>query len=186
MFFFTGSTVSSEKLIHTAFVGLGSNLGESKELLARAWNTLAEFSEISIVRLSSPYMTKPVDMESPHWFVNAAGELRTSLAQEALLTLLLRVEKQFGRTRDQHIPSHQDRTLDLDLLLYDTLVMTTDELTLPHPEMHKRLFVLVPMAEISPNLLHPVYRKTIAELRDELIAGTKNDEVQRQQWTDRG
>jgi len=177
------STVSRTALSHTAFIGLGSNLGDSKKLLLRAWQTLAAHPCVLADRLSSPYATRPFAMESTHWFVNAAGGLKTSLSPHELLSLLLKIEKKFGRKRDQTSTTHQDRTLDLDLLLYDERIMTTEDLILPHPEMHKRLFVLGPLAEIAPAAVHPTTGKTVAELREVLADGVKNDEIKRLKWS---
>jgi len=121
-------------------------------------------------------------METPHWFMNAVGLLRTRLAPEALLAVLLQVEKQFGRTRSTNQSEHQDRTLDLDLLLFDDLVMHSPELNLPHTAMHERLFVLEPLAEIAHELLHPLLDKTIVELLTELRLKSDTEDVERMQW----
>lgn len=149
---------------HSACIGLGSNLGRSRKLLQDAWQALSGHPDIFTLALSSPYRTKPVGMESPHWFINAAGLLKTTLGPEALLDILLQEEQRFGRIRSADRSGYQDRTLDLDLLFFDDLVMRSAKLTLPHPAMHQRLFVLLPLAEIGPQLHHPLQNKSIAEL----------------------
>ncbi len=161
-------------LLHSAWLGLGSNLGQSRLLLREAWSVLNEQPDIEVQQLSAPYRTRPVAMESPHWFVNAVGLLKTGLSPEQLLRVLLAVEEQFGRIRITGCSEYQDRTLDLDLLLYDDLTLESSTLTLPHPLMHKRLFVLVPLAEISRSLLHPLKNKTIAELLADLQSSNED------------
>ena len=106
--------------LHTACIGLGSNLGDSRKLLQDAWQELEGEPDITTKVLSSPYRTMPIGMDSPNWFVNAVGLLETTLAAELLLDALLRVEQQFGRIRSDS-GEYQDRTLDLDLLLFDDL-----------------------------------------------------------------
>jgi 2-amino-4-hydroxy-6-hydroxymethyldihydropteridine diphosphokinase len=168
--------------IHTACVGLGSNLGQSRTLLHDAWFSLGEHPDITLQVFSSPYRTRPVAMESPHWFINAVGLLQTALQPEVLLDLLLLVEKQFGRSRSPDQEGYQDRTLDLDLLLFDDRIIKTARLTLPHPAMHERLFVLVPLAEIAPKSAHPLLHKTIAELLAEQEAEDGREGIERVCW----
>ncbi|MGX9728291.1 MAG: 2-amino-4-hydroxy-6-hydroxymethyldihydropteridine diphosphokinase [Candidatus Electronema sp. VV] len=168
-----------------ACIGLGSNLGQSRQVLLESWRTLGGQPGISLLTLSSPCRTKPVGMDSPHWFINAAGLLRTSLTPEALLDVLLAVERQFGRVRRLDMPGYRDRTLDLDLLLFDAQVMRTERLILPHPALHKRLFALVPLAEIAPQLRHPLLQKSIAELLAELLPQTAAGELEQISWQDK-
>ncbi|WP_420209222.1 2-amino-4-hydroxy-6-hydroxymethyldihydropteridine diphosphokinase [Candidatus Electronema sp. JC] len=171
--------------MNLACIGLGSNLGQSRQLLLEAWQVLGAQPGIIPQVLSAPCRTKPVGMDSPHWFINAAGLLRTSLAPEALLEVLLAVEKQFGRVRRLDVPGHQDRTLDLDLLLFDEQVMRTERLILPHPALHERLFVLAPLAEIAPQLRHPLLQKSIAELLAGLLPQTAAGELEQISWQEK-
>jgi len=150
-------------------IGLGSNLGDSLRILQNAWQRLGELDGISMQALSAPYRTEPVGMESEHWFINAAGLLTTTLSPEALLDQLHRIEQEFGRRRNPHNSGYQDRTIDLDLLLYGELKVESPRLQVPHPEMHKRLFVLVPLADLAPNRLHPRLQCSLDELRLQLL-----------------
>lgn len=133
---------------HTACIGLGSNLGPSMNILRAAWSALQETPGVQARRLSSPYRSRPVGMDSPHWFINAVGLIRTFLAPMPLLHRLQALEAQFGRERDPLVSGYQDRTLDLDLLLYDGLHLDSSQLILPHPRMGERCFVLEPLLEI--------------------------------------
>jgi 2-amino-4-hydroxy-6-hydroxymethyldihydropteridine diphosphokinase len=145
----------------TAYVGLGSNLGDrAGNLLLGVRGMLA--AGLSVVRLSSVYETEPVGaLAQPH-FLNMVAELRGALPQpEQLLARLLRIEYAAGRTRAR---ARGPRTLDLDLLLYGDRQQQTDLLTLPHPRLHLRRFVLAPLAELSPDGTHPALHKTFAQL----------------------
>ena len=168
---------------HTVCIGLGSNLGDSRSLLQNAWQVLADETNIVTKALSSPYRTMPVGMDSPNWFVNAVGLVETSLVPEALLDVLLRVEQQFGRTRSDN-GEYQDRTLDLDLLLFDDLIIQTPRLTLPHPAMCERGFVLIPLAEIAPQLSHPGLNRTVLQLLEELEKTGGGQGIERIAWMD--
>ena len=121
-------------------------------------------------------------MNSDNWFINAAGVLETSLQPEALLDTLLTVEQQYGRLRKSDNVGYMDRTLDLDLLLYDDCVLGSEKLLLPHPEIHRRLFVLAPLAEIIPQQEHPVLQKSIAELFSALTKDRKQGKIEKTSW----
>ncbi len=166
----------------SAFIGLGSNLGDSRSLLQEAWQALGQHPDINLQALSSPYRTQPVSMESEHWFINAVGQLDTTLSPETLLNLLMETEQQFGRVRYPEREGYQDRTLDLDLLLYADRMMETRRLTLPHPKMHERLFVLIPLAELDGQKVHPCFRKTVAELLAEQEAADGREGIEQVSW----
>ena len=149
----------------TAYIALGSNLGNREQHLHSAIDALEHLGEIGAI--SSFYATEPVGNVPQPDFLNAVVELKTQLAPEKLLQSLLQIEQQQGRDRTAS-PPQGPRTLDLDLLSYGTLVLATSTLTLPHPALAQRRFVLEPLAEIAPQWQHPVRGKTAAELLAEL------------------
>lgn len=146
-------------------IALGSNLpspaGSPRQTLDAAVLRLAELGQV--IAVSSYYETAPVGFADQPAFLNAAALLETSLQPRALLDRLLAVERDFGRDRSHGIPNGP-RTLDLDILLCDDLVLDTPDLQIPHPRMHQRKFVLTPLAQIAPHLVHPVLRKTVGQL----------------------
>lgn len=168
-----------------AYIGLGSNLGDPLQAVRQAWQALGRQPGIRLDRLSSPYRTRPVGMTSGNWFVNAAGSLLTVLHPEELLATLLRVEIQFGRRRDPAGKGYRDRELDLDLLLYGDCVRADRRLIVPHPEMHRRLFVLRPMAEIAPDVLHPVLLRSMQDLLRSAADGSDELAVRRISWPEK-
>ena len=157
--------VSQPMTVATAAIGLGSNLGQSRQTLAGAIAALNIHPQIEVTARSPWYRTTPVGGPPQPDFLNGCALLQTTLTPTALLRVLLQVEKQFGRERRER---WGPRTLDLDLLLYEDLVLATPELTLPHPRMGDRPFVLVPLAEIAPNWQHPVCGRSIRALRNGL------------------
>lgn len=148
-----------------ACIGFGSNLGNSLQLVQESWKHLGQYDGIWLQILSAPYRTEPMEMESDHWFINAVGIVKTLLSPDDLLDQLLQIEHYFGRRRDRNVSWYQDRTLDLDLLLYDDLILETSRLIIPHPKMHTRPFVLVPLADLLPNFVHPQLQCTMEALR---------------------
>ncbi len=162
---------------HVAYIGLGSNIGDGVSTLKKAWDLLSSAENITPVRLASPYFSAPVGMTSSNWFTNSAGCLVTKLAPSALLDQLLAIEKHFGRTRDPEVLEYQDRTLDLDLLYYDTVCLNQKRLTLPHPLLGTRLFVLEPLAEIAGDFQDPEDQMSIMEKRDRLVQQMAAGEV---------
>lgn len=137
-----------------AYVGLGSNQGDSLATLHSALNQLAEHPEIQVARVSSFYRTKPVGPQDQPDYVNAVAGLETRLSAQALLAILLEIERLHGRVRDPNL-RWGPRTLDLDLLLYGDAVIQDANLIVPHPELVNRAFVVYPLFEIEPSLILP-------------------------------
>jgi len=170
----------------SAYIGLGSNLGDSLTTVLRGWAALGAVPGITLGRLSHPYRTEPVDMISDNWFVNAAGELKTSLAPLELLATLHRVEEQFGRVREREETAYRDRTLDFDLLLYGGSVIRDPAIQVPHPHLPDRLFVLLPLCEIAGELTHPVLGRKLLDLLADLRSREKGSVVEMMQWPAQG
>jgi len=138
--------------MNTAYVALGANLGDPAATVLAAFGALANLPESRVVHGSSLYRTAPVGIAEQPYFINAVAELETTLAPEALLGTLFEIEERFGRVRAE---KNGPRTLDLDLLLYNDQFIDLPRLTLPHPRLHLRAFVLQPLAEIAPQLAIP-------------------------------
>lgn len=149
------------------YLSLGSNIGDRLGYLQQATSLLKATPGISVVATSSFYETEPWQMDSENWFVNAVVQVSTTLTPEKLLSECQRIETQLGRKRDGS-SDYIDRTLDIDILFYDDLIMHNEFLTIPHKHFHKRAFLLVPMLEIAQDFIHPLFKKTVAELYDEL------------------
>lgn len=141
-----------------AFIGLGSNLGEREVTVRAALEQLAQLPDTSLLRVSSLYDSEPVGPEEQPDFVNAVAQVDTGLSARQLLWNLLLIEKRLGRVRAQ---KWGPRTIDLDLLLFGDQVIDDDDLRVPHPEITRRAFVLAPLAELEPGLLHPLTGQSI-------------------------
>ena len=148
-----------------AYIALGSNLGDKEKNLRRALLLLTQ-QGVEVVRVSSFLSTEPYGVTDQPQFLNAVACVRTSLAPLALLDVLLATELAMGRVR---LRRWGERNIDLDLLLYEDVVLDTKRLRLPHPDMQNRDFVLLPLAEIAPELKHPTLQKTIWELKENLM-----------------
>ena len=150
------------------YLSLGSNSGDRVGYLQQAASLIGAAEDINIITSSSFYETEPWRMDSENWFVNAVIQISTSLSPQDLLDVCKRIESQLGRKRYGNSDKYSDRTIDIDILFYDNLVTCNDKLTIPHPAIHKRAFVLVPMLEIAQDFVHPLFKKTISDLYDAL------------------
>jgi 2-amino-4-hydroxy-6-hydroxymethyldihydropteridine diphosphokinase len=154
---------------HRAFIGLGTNLGDRAANYRQAIERIGQLPESRIVRHSSIYETEPVG-DAKGLFLNGVVELETEMPADALMRRLLSIERAMGRQRrSQRKPSaarrkFRARTIDLDLLFFDREIIHTSALTVPHPRLHERRFVLAPMAELAPALIHPELNVSISEL----------------------
>jgi 2-amino-4-hydroxy-6-hydroxymethyldihydropteridine diphosphokinase len=149
-----------------AYLSLGSNVGDR---VAHLRDAIARLESIGrVVSVSSFYETEPVEVTDQPWFLNCAVGLETALTAEQLMARLMQIEQEMGRRRVQ---KKGPRTIDIDILLFDDLILDSPDVTIPHPAMQKRRFVLEPLAEIAAEARHPGIKKTIRELLEELPAG---------------
>ena len=167
------TTERHAEMPNLAYLSLGSNVGDREQQLRDAIARLETAGRV--VSVSSFYETEPVELAEQAWFLNCAAALETALTAEELMAALLGIERQMGR---QRVQKKGPRTIDLDILLFlfsnpvtGDAVIDSPELTIPHPAMHQRRFVLEPLAEIAPEARHPLLKKTIRELVDALPAG---------------
>lgn len=149
-----------------AYLGLGTNIGNKRRNMITAAALLAERVG-DILALSGFYETEPWGFESENFFLNAAVKLKTSFSPLEVLQITQQVEKELGRTEKSNGAYH-DRIIDIDILLYEDEVLQVPELTLPHPLMHERKFVMDPLAEIAPFVVHPVLKERIIDLKERL------------------
>ena len=151
-----------------AYIALGSNLGERSETLAAALAMLDECQDVSVLRVSQMVETEPVGgPDGQDDYLNGAAQIETSLSPTELLVVLQDIERKLGRNR-QAEQRWGERTCDLDILLIGDVVMDTPDLTIPHPRMHERKFVLAPLNELAAEVLHPGLNKTISMLLADL------------------
>ena len=151
---------------HTAFLGLGSNVGAREKNVAAALNALETTRGISVTKVSSLYETDPVGgpADQPA-FINAVAQIETALSAPRLLAVCQKIEEMLGRKRKIH---WGPRTIDLDLLIYGDEVHSSAALTIPHPLMHERRFVMEPFVEIAPDFVHPMLNRTARQILDTL------------------
>ncbi len=159
---------------HRAYIGAGSNMGDRLEYISKAIDQIEEQEDTKVVHVSSLIETKPYGGVEQDDFLNGCIAIDTLKEPMELLDFLMDLEKQAGRKRMVH---WGPRTLDLDILMYDDRVMNERELTIPHKEMHKRMFVLEPLVEIAPYLMHPLLHKTVIELKETLEEELANERV---------
>lgn len=155
------------------YIGLGSNRGDRLKNLKDSLSHIKR--EIEVRRVSSLYLTEPVGMKGS-WFLNCVLEGETELEPNELMETLLAIEKEMGRVRKK---KKEERIIDLDLLLYQRRVLKEKDLILPHPRLHKRRFVLVPLVEINPHLYHPVLRRTVKEILNGLTDSYRIEKLSR-------
>jgi len=148
------------------YLSLGSNLGDRAAHLRTALDKLTELGAVAAV--SSFYETEPVELAAQPWFLNCAAKLDTEKMPRQLIAGILAIEQSMGRQRRQ---KNGPRIIDIDILLFGTSIMDVPSLTVPHPKLHEQRFVLEPLVEIAPDVRHPVFKRTMRELRDALPAG---------------
>ena len=152
------------------YVGVGSNRESPADRCLEAVRRIAEISGVTVLRRSSLYRTEPVGFSDQEWFVNAVVEIRTSLGAHQLLEDLRHIENDMGRLRG---PKWGPRVIDLDILLYGQEVIQEENVVIPHPELHKRGFVLVPLNEIASWVIHPAFGVSVGGLMDRLEDGSR-------------
>ena len=152
-----------------AYLSLGSNLGNREGMLQEALRLL-QAPDLRVVRVSPVYETEPMELRDQPWFLNLVAEIETDLLPRQLLARTRKIEKELGRKRKV---SKGPRTIDIDILLYGSFVIDTPDLQVPHPRMAERRFVLEPLAQLAPELRHPVLRRTVSEL----LAATRGQVV---------
>lgn len=149
--------------MHSAVISIGANIGERKNNIRSA--ILKMGGSGIVINCSKPYRTRPYGKTDQPCFINMAVTLRTGLEPVELLNSLQKIENELGRIRTVR---WGERTIDLDIIFYDSLVMSEGRLSIPHPDMQNRCFVLRPLLDICPEFVHPVLKKTVAEMYDEL------------------
>ena len=158
--------------MNTAYLSLGSNIGDRAHNITHALEQLASHG-VRVVKQSSLYETEPVELREQDWFLNCVAEVETNLRPQELMQVLLKIERSMGRERT--VPKGP-RVMDLDILLFGSELVHESHLEIPHPRMADRRFVLVPLAEISPDAMHPIRKKTIQQL---LVDTPDRSEVRR-------
>lgn len=161
-----------------AYLSLGSNVGDRESHLRDAIARLQAYG--TLVAISSVYETEPVEVTRQAWFLNCAIALKTEKTPEQLMAAALNIEREMGRHRTQ---KKGPRTIDIDILLFGETVLNSAGLTIPHPAMHQRRFVLEPLAEIAPEVRHPVLERTIRELRSVLPPGQEVRKIKKESRT---
>jgi 2-amino-4-hydroxy-6-hydroxymethyldihydropteridine diphosphokinase len=159
---------------HHAYIGFGSNLGDRLENCKNAIGALAALPPCSLLKTSSFYETSPVGLVDQPAFINGVVLLETDEDAHWLLRQMLEIEKTFGRIRNL---KWGPRSIDLDLLFFDDQIINTPELSVPHPSLHERRFVLEPLNEVAPDFRHPSLGKSVADLRNDLQDGEQRVEV---------
>jgi len=152
------------------FLGIGSNIGDAAANCAVAERHISDIGGFAVLRRSSLYRTQPVGVEDQKWFVNGVIEVRTALRPRALMDAILGLEDKMGRIRNGKCGP---RIIDIDILFYGQVVMDEEGLVIPHPRLHKRRFVLVPLDEIAPHAIHPAFGVSVRSLLNRLKDNNK-------------
>jgi len=147
------------------FIGLGSNLGDKLLNIKRALELLSKEDGMRLLRVSPLYCTSPIGPQDQDWFINCVSSMETQIEPLRLLEAILKVEEEMGRVRER---PWGPRIIDLDILFYGELIYDSFELKIPHPEAHKRAFVLIPLMDLNPDLVHPVLKRSVKELYNDL------------------
>ena len=162
---FGSVSVAIHREWHEAYIAVGSNMGDSREHIAKALGQLEKHKDIQVTKVSGLLETLPYGGVEQDNFVNGMFEIRTLLTPEELLRELHKIETSEGRERKIH---WGPRTLDLDIIFYDDLIYSSEDLVIPHVDMENRYFVLKPLSELAPNFRHPITHKTVAQMLAEL------------------
>jgi len=166
LFFYIGDkTLYLQKIstVETCYILFGSNMGDKNGIFNQACLYINNRCG-RVVQVSAPYESEPWGFEAEEWFLNRVIVIETALDPEALMKQLLEIEYELGRDRHPEKKGYASRTADLDILYYGDKIIVTDMLTVPHPRLHQRRFALLPMCEVTPNLVHPAFRLTQSEL----------------------
>ncbi len=152
---------------HRVYLSVGSNLGDPAGNCRLGIESLCADPDITLLQQSPFYKTQPVDYLEQNWFVNAAILIDTPLSPQELLSATQAIQRRTGRKSDTI--RFGPRILDLDIIFFDQLILTSPELTIPHPRMHKRRFVLQPICDIDPTVIHPVLEKSVQDILNQLV-----------------
>lgn len=152
------------------YLSLGSNIGDRIGYIQQATSLLGALEAVTIIRTSAFYETEPWGMDSENWFVNAVVEIKTKLSPKELLQECQKIESLLGKSKksDSNPKTYQDRTVDIDILFYNSEIVNEEDLIIPHKYLHLRAFTLVPLLELIPDFEHPVLHKNIADLHNDL------------------
>lgn len=151
---------------HNIFLSLGSNEGDRGRLLQQAIDSIKAYVG-DVVKISRTFEGEPIGFKSEKQFLNLCLELKTDGSPQQLLLKLEAIEVKLGRLKPSIFSEYTDRTIDLDIIFFDDLIVDSKELVIPHPKMHLRRFVLEPLAELCPDFIHPVLKKSVKVLLDE-------------------
>jgi 2-amino-4-hydroxy-6-hydroxymethyldihydropteridine diphosphokinase len=155
-----------------AYIALGSNIEPRGHYIQQAMNLISDHPQIEVIEMSSVYETQPVGGPEQGPYLNAVTKIRTTLAPMELLSALQKIEKDLGRKRTVH---WGPRTIDLDILLYGEEIISNDRLIVPHPLMHERRFVMQPLAQIAPDVIHPILQMSAKTILDSLGEGEEDE-----------